>query len=330
MTTDRARIVFMGSPEFAVPSLRALRAAGHPIVAAYTQPDRPAGRGRRLLPSPIKIAAEELGIPVFQPASLRRAAAIEELRSLGPELVVVAAYGQILRPAVIEIPRHGVLNVHASLQPRHRGAAPIPAAVLAGDAETGVSIMLIDPGLDTGPVLSRRATAIEDVDTTATLTVRLAQLGAELLIESLPGWLGGSLLAEPQDERLATYSPPLLKEAGAIDWSKPAEKLWREVRAYNPWPLSSTVLGAGGEQLQVLEAWPLTEAAESTVPAGTVVAIDGRRNELPPDKRGMAAFAVTSGEGLLVPLLVRRAGRNATTAADFARGARSLIGMRLG
>jgi methionyl-tRNA formyltransferase len=329
MSGQRARIVFMGSPEFAVPSLRAIVAAGHTIAAVYTQPDRPAGRGRRLIPPAVKVAAEKLGIAVHQPSSLRNKTVVDELRALAPDLIVVAAYGQILRPAVIEIPRHGVLNVHASLLPRHRGAAPIPAAILAGDAETGVSIMQIDQGLDTGPVLGRRTTPIEYDDSTATLTARLEQLGAELLVASLAGWLDGSLAAVPQDDSLATLARPLHKDAGQIDWRKPAVTLWREVRAYNPWPLSSTRLGPNDEQLQVLEARALPAVSDSAAPAGTVVAIADRRDQLPPEKRGMAAFGVATGDGFLVPLLVRRAGRNATTAADFARGARGLIGTQL-
>lgn len=329
MSEGRVRVVFMGSPEFAVPSLRALAEAEYELVAVYAQPDRPAGRGRRLVAPPVKLAAQELGVPVYQPPSLRRADAIDELRALAPALIVVAAYGQILRRAVIELPRHGVLNVHASLLPRHRGASPVTAAILAGDAETGVSIMQIDAGLDTGPIVSQRSTPIDDRDTAGTLTARLARLGAELLVETLLGWLDGDVQAVPQDPSRATHAPQLQKEAGQIDWRKPATALWREVRAFNPWPLSSTRFGPDEAQLQILEARPL-HAIQSSEPPGSVVAVDPWREQLPQDQRGMAGFAVVTGDGLLVPLLVRRAGRNAATAAEFARGVRGLIGSRLG
>jgi methionyl-tRNA formyltransferase len=319
----------MGSPEFAVPSLRALIDARYHVIAVYTQPDRPSGRGRRLMAPPAKQAAEEAGILIYQPPSLRRGGATEELHALAPDLIVVAAYGQILRPAVIDLPRFGCLNVHASLLPRHRGAAPVAAAILAGDAETGVSIMQIDPGLDTGPVLSRRATAILDTDTTGTLTERLARLGAALLIDTLPGWIDGTVEAVPQDDSTTTLAPPLQKDAGRIDWSKPAIRLWREVRAYNPWPICNTTLS--GEALQILAAWPLPLDVKAA-PAGMVVALPPDASEAtPPESRPPAGgFAVATGEGLLVPLQLRRAGRNVTSAAEFARGARDLLGSKLG
>src|SRR6185437_15163611 len=186
------------------------------VVAVYSQPDRPAGRGRRLTPPPVKEAALALGLPVLQPERLRGREELERLRALAPELIVVAAYGQILRPAVVDLPAHGVLNVHASLLPRWRGASPIPAAILAGDAATGISIMRIDYGLDTGPVIAQRATAIDDEDTTATLTLRLAEIGAELLVNTLPGWLTGALQSQPQDGALATQTGQLAKEDARI------------------------------------------------------------------------------------------------------------------
>lgn len=329
MNPADVRTVFMGSPEFAVPSLRAVAAAGYKLVCVHTQPDRPAGRGQKLMPPPVKMAAEELGLPVCQPERLRTGEVLDQLRALAPDLILVAAYGQILRPAVIDLPRFGVLNVHASLLPRHRGASAIAAAILAGDTETGVSIMRIDPGMDTGPVLTSRATPIRDDDTTGTLTERLAILGAELLVETLPGWLSGEVSAVPQDDSLATHAPLLTKDDAEIDWSKPAVRTWREVRAFNPWPLSSTHLH--GEQMQILKAWPLAAPNRSPVGSpGTVIAIADLASALPPDLRRQAGFAVVTGDGLLVPLSVRRSGRNAVSGAEFARGVRELVGARLG
>ncbi|MHB8577018.1 MAG: methionyl-tRNA formyltransferase [Dehalococcoidia bacterium] len=328
MNTSMPRVVFMGSPEFAVPSLRALVGGGYEIVAAFTQPDRPAGRGRQLTAPPVKLAAQELGIGVRQPESLRRAGAIEELSDLQPELIVVAAYGQILRPAVIDLPRFGCLNVHASLLPRHRGASCVAAAILAGDAETGVTMMQIDPGMDTGPLVAQRSTPIGADDTTGSLTDRLALLGAELLLEALPGYLSGAMIPHPQDNARATHAPLLEKQAGAIDWSKPALQLWREVRAFNPWPLSVTRLGS--EALQILEAWPLPVATAVSGAPGAIVMLGAADDRVRDADRRRAGFAVVTGDGLLAPLLVRRAGRPAVTGAEFARGVRGLIGAVLG
>lgn len=326
MNPHELRTIFMGSPGFAVPSLRALIDAGYDLVAVYTQPDRPAGRGRAVVAPEVKRVALEYGLPVHQPERLRTPEERERLRDLRPDLIVVAAYGQILRPAVIDLPRFGCINVHASLLPRHRGASAIAAAILAGDAETGVSIMQIDPGMDTGPVLGQRSAPIGDDDTTGTLADRLSRIGAELLVETLPGWVAGHIRAVPQDEAHATQAPPIAKEDGAIDWTKPAQRLWREVRAYNPWPLSSTRFR--GEPLQLLEAWPLGDI-DGDVAQGTVVALPSATS-LNDERRKRAAFAVTTGAGLLVPLTVRRAGRGAVSAAEFARGARELLGTRLG
>lgn len=321
------RVVFMGSPEFAVPSLHALAAAGHAIVAVYTQPDRPAGRGRRLTPPPVRAAAETLGIPVLQPERLRGRNEMDRLRALAPDLIVVAAYGQILRPAVVDLPHYGVLNVHASLLPRHRGASPIPAAILAGDAETGISIMRIDYGLDTGPVLARRATRIGDDDTTATLTDRLAVLGAALLADTLPGWLAGTLPPQPQDDARTTYAPQIGKEDARIDWTSPAARIWRVVRAYNPWPLASTTLRGDGVQLLAASVAP---AGSRTVGPGDLVALSATGLAPPSGHEREAVFAVGTGDGLLLPLLLRRAGRNAVSAAEFARGLRGIEGLRFG
>ena len=317
----------MGSPDFAVPSLRALVDAGHDVAAVVTQPDREAGRGRKLVPPAVKVAAQALGLPVLQPPSLRRPAAVEELAALRPEVMVVAAYGQILRRSVLEIPPHGVLNVHASLLPRWRGASPVTAAILAGDAETGVSIMLLDEGLDTGPVLATRATPIEDSDTGGTLTARLAEMGAALLMVTLPGWLARHVEPQPQDETLATYAPRLEKEAGRIDWSRPAVEIWRQVRAFTPWPGAFT--SYAGDLLRIEAAWPL-EGSEPSNETGRVVPAPPDARAAVPEALGRPAFAVQTGAGLLLPLRLQRAGRRALSAQEFLNGERGLIGRRLG
>ena len=229
-------IIFVGTPPFAVPSLRRLAGAGHEIAAVVTQPDRPAGRHRAPQPPPVKIAAEELGLRVLQPESLREADAVAELRALAPDVIVVVAYGQILRPDVLAIPARGVVNVHPSLLPRWRGASPIPAAILAGDEQTGVTIMLMDAGMDSGPVLSQRALPIDVTDTASSLSERLSLAGGDLLVETLPRWLSGEIGPTPQDGSQATTCPLLRKEDGAIDWSLPASEIWRQVEPTTPGP----------------------------------------------------------------------------------------------
>ena len=319
-------IIFVGTPAFAVPSLRRLVHSGHSISAVVTQPDRPAGRSRAPQPSPVKLAAQELGLPVLQPESLRDPAAVEPLRELNPEAMVVVAYGQILRPDVLNIPAGGVLNVHPSLLPRWRGPSPIPAAIVAGDQQTGVTIMLMDEAMDSGPVLSQTALAIADQDTTASLSAKLSELGADQLAETLPRWLADEIDPVPQDSSRATKSPLLRKEDGAIDWRLPAVEIWRRVRAYNPWPGAYTNLD--GELLHVWRAWPLegTPSAEG----GAVIDLDEEsRRRMPGTDADTAAFAVQTGGGILVPLELQRAGRRTLTAAEFQRGIPGLIGRQL-
>ncbi|HEX9028998.1 MAG TPA: methionyl-tRNA formyltransferase [Anaerolineales bacterium] len=229
------RIVFMGSPEFALPVLRGL-AQHYRVAGVVTQPDKPAGRGRTLTPPPVKTLALELELPVIQPRRLREPEPMAQLQAWAPDLIVVAAFGQILRPAVLDLPPYGCLNVHASLLPRWRGAAPIQAAILHGDLESGATLMRMDPGVDTGPMLARRPLPILPEDTAASLGERLARAGADLLLESLPDYLSGGLTPQPQDERLATYAPMLKKEDGLLDLGQPADALARRVRAFNPWP----------------------------------------------------------------------------------------------
>ncbi len=229
------RVVFMGSPDFAVPVLRRL-AERYAVAGVVTQPDRPAGRGRQLKPPSVKLLAEQIGLPVVQPQKLRQPEAMEQLRAWAPDLIVVAAFGQILRPDVLGLPGYGCINVHASLLPRWRGAAPIQAAVLAGDEETGVTIMKMDEGVDTGGILSQRALAIDLDETAGSLSERMSQAGAGLLMETLPAYLAGELQPRPQDNAGATYAPMLKKEDALLDTSRPAEELARRVRAFNPRP----------------------------------------------------------------------------------------------
>jgi len=319
-------IIFVGTPTFAVPSLRRLASAGHEISTVVTQPDRPAGRHRAPQPPPVKLAAEDLGLRVLQPESLRDQEAVAELRAVAPEVIVVVAYGQILRPEVLEIPPCGVLNVHPSLLPRWRGASPIPAAILAGDERTGVTIMLMDTGMDSGPILSQMALAISDDDTAGSLSERMAEAGAELLAQTLPRWLSGEIEPAPQDDSQATTCPLLRKEDGAIEWRLSASDIWRGVRAYNPWPGAYSNLDR--DLLHIWRAWPLD--FDSSAEPGTIVAIDDAVSAtLPADVANAAAFAVQTGSGILVPLEMQRAGRRALSADEFQRGVPGLIGRRL-
>ena len=308
-----ARVVFMGTPHFAVPTLQALD-EHHQVVGVVTQPDRQAGRGRKLVISPVKEEALIRGCPLFQPPSLREPEAVEHLRAWQPDLIVVAAFGQILPPPVLDLPPSRCLNVHASLLPRYRGAAPIPAAILDGESVTGTTIMCMDEGLDTGPILAQAELPITAADTTASLTEKLAALGAQLLVEVLPGWLGGDLDAEPQNDDLATYCRPLRKADGLLDWTRPAVNLDRQVRAFTPWPGAYT--SWQGRRLKVLRARPHPREV-GRGPVGEVVAM-GR------------GFAVVTGLGLLEVLEVQLAGRRRTSASEFTRGQRDLIGGMLG
>ncbi|APZ44376.1 methionyl-tRNA formyltransferase [Acidihalobacter ferrooxydans] len=298
------KIVYAGTPEFAVPGLQALAQAGHAVVAVYTQPDRPAGRGRKLRPSPVKEAAQGLGIEVRQPASLRTADAQAALRALGPDLMVVAAYGLILPPAVLETPRLGCVNIHASLLPRWRGAAPIQRALLAGDRETGVTIMQMDAGLDTGAMLAHRTTPITPEDTAGTVHDRLAALGAQALLDVLPGLAAGALPGVPQDAAQATYARKLTKDEAMIDWTQPAAQIARQVQAFNPWPVAETRWR--GAPLKVLEARALPGAVEAS--PGT------------PSQATREGIDIATGEGVLRVLRLQLAGRKAQTAAEFING----------
>ncbi len=299
----------MGSPEFAVPSLEALVGAQQ-VVGVVTQPDRPAGRGARLTPPAVKVAALALGLPVLQPERVGAPEALAQLTAWAPEVIVVAAFGQLLPPALLVLPACGCVNVHASLLPRWRGAAPIAAAILAGDTLTGVSLMRMDEGLDTGPLIAQCEEPIRPDDTTGSLTARLARLGADLLLETLPGYLGGERIPRPQPEAGVTFCRPLRKADGRLDWSRSAVELERRVRAMNPWPGAFTIWA--GQPLKVLRAAPLLEGDESG-PVGRVVPLQG-------------GAAVVTGGGLLQLLEVQRAGKSALPIEAFLRGQPQFVG----
>lgn len=311
------RIIFMGSPEFAVSSLELLVLNKYDLVAVYTQPDSPGGRGRSLLVPPLKRAALSLQLPVMQPVSLKETGVVEELAGFRPDVIVVAAYGQILPQSVLNIPAYGCINLHPSLLPRYRGASPVAAAILAGDEFTGVTIMLMDKGMDTGPVLARAQIPVSGRDNTASLTARLSLIAARLLQEALVHWLGGELTPRPQNEEEATYCRPFSKEDGEIDWHLPAVDIWRRVRAFYPWPGCYTRWH--NKQLKIIEAVPLS-AAEKGVEAGQVVALT------PDAERPGAAFGVATGDGILGISRVQLEGKQAMEAAEFLRGQRQFTG----
>lgn len=306
-----ARIVFMGTPEFAVPVLQALLET-QTVAGVVTQPDRPAGRGQTLRPSPVKKLALQAGVPLYQPVSLRPPESAEPIQAWRPEAIVVAAYGQILRPHVLSLPPRGCINVHASLLPRWRGASPIHHAILAGDPETGISLMQMDAGLDTGPVFVQEAIPIAPEDTAETLHDRLAALGADMVRRHLDDILAGSLAPEPQDERAATYAPMIQKEEGELDWQEPAVALERRVRAMTPWPGAYTWWQ--GERLRIPAA--RARAARPVAPPGTVVRLDGD-------------IVVTAGAGGLQLLQIQPAGGRVMAAGAFVNGHPDFVGSRL-
>jgi len=308
-----SRIVFMGTPEFAVPILDALTRTSHNIVGIYTRADQPAGRGKQLQPSPIKQLAAARGLPISQPPTLRQPDYIAQLRDLAPDVIIVAAYGLLLPRDVLTIPPRGCINTHASLLPRHRGAAPIIAAILAGDAETGITLMQMDEGLDTGPILAQRAIPIDDDDTTGTLTPKLANLATELLSETLPRILAGEIVPQPQDHARATMFKQIKKEEGLIDWTRPATEIARRVRAFNPWPSAFTFWN--GVQLKILCAGAAD--AKSNLEMGRVVPL-GKE------------IAVTSANGVLILREVQLAGKRAMKIEEFLRGQREFVGSSLG
>lgn len=296
------RVVFAGTPGFAVPGLQALREAGHELALVLTQPDRPAGRGLDPAPSPVKRAAEALGVPVFQPASLKDPATLARVRAARPEIMVVVAYGLILPQALLDIPERGALNIHASLLPRWRGAAPIQRAILAGDSVTGVCIMQMDAGLDTGPVLLRGETTIAPVDTAGTLHDRLAILGAKLLLDALRGIERGSVKPVPQATEGVTYAPKIEKPEARIDWTRPAPEIDRQIRAFNPFP--GAVAQFRGTPVKV---WRAALRLESGHP-GTIL------------HAGPEGIVVACGLASLALTELQRAGGKRLAAGELLRG----------
>ncbi|MBN1439557.1 MAG: methionyl-tRNA formyltransferase [Anaerolineales bacterium] len=305
------RSVFMGSPEYALPALEALAEMSE-VAGVVTQPDRPAGRGRSLSPPPVKALAQDLGLEIIQPEVLRSAEAMDRLRKWSPEVIVVAAFGKILRPELLTLPRLGCINLHASLLPRHRGAAPIPAAILAGDAETGVSLMRMDEGVDTGPVLAQKSTPISPEDTADSLTGKLARLAGEILREFFPVYIREGLTAAPQDASRASYAPQLKKEDGKLDFRQTSEGLHRKVRAYHPWP--GAYFPWKGRPLKIIEVQPAPFAGN--IPPGTVV----EHARFP---------AVRTADGILLLRKVQPAGKKPMPGDEFLRGARDFLGREL-
>ena len=315
---ERPRVVFFGSPDFAVPTLQALLESPYRPLGVVAQPDRPAGRGRRPARPPTAELAAAAGITVLQPPRLRDPQAIAAVAALQADLQIVAAYGQLLPPAVLEAPRWGTLNVHSSLLPRWRGAAPVSAAILAGDEQTGATIMLLDETEDTGPILAQRGTLIGERETAGQLSDRLAALGAALLLETIPRWLDGELEPQPQDASRATRARRVRKQAGAIDWTADAAQIARQVRAYTPWPGAFCELEGQRVRLAAVTAEDGSGTPPSTppgTPPGVIIAAD-------------EVIRVAAGGGIAVIERLQRAGKRELSAAEFVRGAGGLVGKR--
>ncbi len=321
------RIIYMGTPQFAVPALETLitgpragdiLATGYEIVTVVTRPDKPAGRGREIVYSPVKQCALAHNIPVWQPGSFKKEENSAALAAYHADLYIVAAFGQILPQAVLDQPRYGTLNIHASLLPKYRGADPIAEAILAGETETGVTIMLLDAGIDTGPMLLKRALPIATDETTGTLTPKLAALGAQAIREALPLWIAGKITPEKQDATQATLTRMLKKEDGQLHWQQPAIVLARQIRAYTPWP--GTYTHWRGKLLKILagHALPTSHAVET--PIGYV----GTLHEA-----GQRILSITTGEGMLAVTQLQLEGKKAMYAEEFLRGNGQIIGEHL-
>jgi methionyl-tRNA formyltransferase len=320
------RIIYMGTPQFAVPALEALiggRAPGNVLPEGYeiatviTRPDKPSGRNREIVHSPVKQTALAHGLPVWQPGSFKKSENQEALAAYHADLFIVAAFGQILPQAVLDLPRYGTLNIHASLLPRYRGSSPISEAILQGEHETGVTSMLIDAGIDTGPTLLKRTLPIAEDETTASLTPRLAELGAATLLEVLPLWTQGQITPQPQNHTLATHTHMIKKEDGRLDWSQPAELLARQVRAYIPWPHASTTWR--GKQLKILSAHPqtLSHSEQAGRVALDMISQDGNTQRV---------LKIATGQGSLLVNLVQLEGKKAMSAEEFIRGYAQIAG----
>ena len=296
------RIVFMGTPEFAVPSLKALIREGYDVAGVFTQPDRPKGRGNKLTPSPVKVTATEAGIPVYQPERIRKTG-VEDLRSLKPDLCVTAAFGQILSREILDIPKMGNINVHASLLPKHRGAAPIAYAIMAGDGKAGVTTMMMDAGIDTGDILLQEETTIGECETCGELTARLSEMGAGLLIRTIRTMEEGNLKRIPQDEAEMTYDPMLTKELGRPDWNRDSEEIRGLINGLNPWPCVSVPYDGG--RLKLLRA----VCCEGSGKPGTVIKADSKEG-----------LAIACGSGAVRILELQAPGGKQMKAEDYLRG----------
>lgn len=307
------RVVFMGTPEFAVPSLKALLDAGYGVVGVFTQPDRPVGRGHKLAACPVKKLAVERGVPVYQFERLRNEEGLACLRALAPDIVVTAAFGQILSQALLDVPQMGTVNVHASLLPAYRGAAPINWCILNGETKTGVTTMLTDAGVDTGAMLLRRETDIGETETAAELSARLSQLGAELLIETLKGYIAGEIAPVKQDERLASRQPMLKKEMGLIDWTRSAKEIACQARGLDPWPSAYTDYAGG--TLKIYRARPAVGEGEP----GTVLRSSAKEG-----------LFVACGEGALEVLEMQAPGGKRMSARAYLAGKKIEPGTRFG
>ena len=307
-----SRIIFMGTPDFAAPALTELHKA-YNVVMVVTQPDRKSGRGRKLTASPVKKFAQAANLPVFQPNTLKDPQAVSFLQDLKPDLIVVAAFGQILRRNVLDMPRQGCINIHASLLPRWRGASPVTAAILAGDAETGITLMQMDPGLDTGPIIRQRAMPITPQHTGQSLTAELSFMGADLLIETLPDWLDGKITPQPQDDALATLARRIKKEQGLLNWRQSALQIDRQVRAFFPWPGAFTHWQ--GKTLKVLSVAAAVDWAED-LPPGRVFKL-GKE------------IAVAASQGAIILQQIQPAGKRPMSAKSFVAGAAKFIGSQL-
>ena len=311
----KVRTVFMGTPQFAVTILESLLSSPYQVLAVYTQPDKPAGRGRQVALPPVKRLALEHGIQVIQAQTLKSSEEVEKLAGLQTELIIVAAFAYILPPEVLSLPKFACLNVHPSLLPRHRGPSPVANTILCGDELAGVTIMLMDGGMDTGPILAREKVGISFMDTTGSLSSRLADVGAKLLLETLPDWLGDKIESQAQDESQATYSKLTSSEDAEIDWHLSAVELWRRVRAYNPWPGCYTWWQ--GKRLKIHEATPVEDVVEEEI--GEVIALKD-----PP------GVGVITGRGILGLGQVQLEGKRRMMVDDFVRGQRDFIGSILG
>lgn len=312
------RLVFMGTPAAVIPTLAALHAApGLDVAGVYTAPDKPRGRGRAMEPTPVKAAALGLGLPVFQPHSLRPATARQELAALQPEVIIVAAYGKLLPPEVLVIPPHGCLNLHPSLLPKYRGPSPVATAILDGALSTGVTLMLLDAGMDTGPILAQREYPLTGRETAAELTDILFALGTQLLLDNIEPWVSGQLTAQPQDETLATLTRKLERADGFADWRQPAAVLERMCRAFTPWP--GLTAHWQGQSLRLLAATAIDNPDHPAAEPGRVIALPGPETPA----------AIGAGQGLLALKEVQLAGRRPTPIADFLRGYPDFIGSQL-